>query len=244
MLEFDEYDVTSCRLCGRYVFPLSGWTEYLHSYRLMRAVWLPQRPHFEGPLHFSCLRAADFRNAFREEFGEIALTSGQELVVQADDEVHTLRRPGFGFIRKVFHGERCVIHRSAHSDTWIVLEHDGPWYFLNPVQLSAIAEGAPARSEASGDRTILPEQCADIARSASLPDLLERAGVLDLYEEALRTGDVEYEVFDYYPPKRILEYSVENVLPIPQEAYDFLREYARTYEPIDFDKLEENEEYL
>jgi len=240
----DAAEIISCQFCGRYVFPFPGWGTYLQPYRFMRAVWEPEHRFFCGSLHFQCLREFEHRQAFRQEFGEIALTWGGEFSVEVHGEVHRMQRAGMGFINKIFHGERCVIHRNAHSDTWLVLEHDGPWYDLDAAQLEAIAEGRPLRSGDWAYKTVVPAECDRMALHASLPELLDQAGVLDLYEEALRTGDVEYEVFDYYPPKRILEYSVENVLPIPQEAYDFLREYARTYEPIDFDKLEENEEYL
>jgi len=241
MPEFDEYDVISCRLCGRFVFPLPGWAEYIQPYHLMCAVWEPQHRFFDGPLHFDCLRSAGFRREFVEEFSEIALTHGQEIAVEVAGEVHVMQRSGLSFTQQVYRGQQCAVHRNSRADTWLVLEHDGPWYVLDSADLRAISEGKPVRSGKYADRTVIPEACEEIARHASLPELLDRAGVTDVYEGALLGADIAYEVHGFHPPKRILQFLVDNVLPIPQEAYDFLRDYARTYEPIDYDRLEEGE---
>jgi hypothetical protein len=75
---------------------------------------------------------------------------------------------------------------------------------------------------------------------ATLVELLDSLGVTDRYP-GLAAGEPEYEFWKYFAPKRVLEYSVIATPPLPTEAAEFLRGYARDYQPIDFDALERDE---
>ncbi|MEV6317395.1 hypothetical protein [Streptomyces sp. NPDC051776] len=230
-------ELTSCLFCGQFVLQIPGWTSSIPSYRLMRAAWEPQHRFVEGSLHFSCLRRSDVRHEFRSEFHSIATGHGREITFESAGQEHTLEQPGLGYTKSLFTGTQCEIYRSEVTDSWLVLEQAGPWFLLDANQLKEIGEGRPARSGGDVERIALPKDPGPELASASLSELLEYLRLDAVHKGLEDEAEAEYEFWDYYAPKRILEYSLETSLPLPREAVEFLKDYLHRYEPINFDEL-------
>ncbi|MFD5321109.1 hypothetical protein [Streptomyces sp. NPDC127098] len=229
-------DVTSCRICGKFVLQVPGWTTYVQSYWLLRADWSAESGFFHGALHFSCLPGWEHEEAFRRELVEILIGRGRPITVEAEDGEHVLEQPGLYYSELVHQDGEWSIHRNTSTDRWLVLSRRGPWYFLDARQLGALAQGLPARADEGGERVRLPEGLDADAESATLAELLEALAIPDRYPGLLEHGSPDYRVWGYFPKKRGLEYSVAVDLPLPRSAAEFLAGYAREYEPIRFDE--------
>ncbi|MFD0305368.1 hypothetical protein [Streptomyces sp. NPDC127119] len=233
-------EYASCVFCGEFVLHIPGWASDVPSYRLMRATWREEHAFLVGSLHFSCLRASAVRSEFAAEFAGIATGHGREITFQAAGGAQTLVQPGLGYVEEIFRGDECAVHRSDTRDSWLVLEHAGPWYVLDRPQMEAIAQGKPPRLDPGVERIVLPgEPMAGLA-DATLAELLDSLGVTGRYP-GLAAGEPEYEFWKYFAPKRVLEYAVIATPPLPAEAAAFLRDYAPGYRPIDYDALEGDE---
>ncbi|WP_413757562.1 hypothetical protein [Streptomyces sp. MMBL 11-3] len=221
----DEY--ASCVFCGEFVLHIPGWADSVPPYRLMRATWQEEHAFVVGSLHFSCLRASPVRSEFAAEFARIATGHGREITyrVAGGTRTHTLVQPGLGYVEQVFRGETCAVHRSDTRDSWLVQEHDGPWYVLDRPQLEDVAQGRRPRLDPGAERIVLPrDPVADLA-GVTLDELLDGLGVTDRYP-GLAAGEPEYEFWKYFAPKRVLEYAVTAAPPLPAEAVAFLRGHA------------------
>ncbi|GAA3862478.1 hypothetical protein [Streptomyces sedi] len=222
----------SCQICGDFTLQIDGWSDLIPNYTLLHAEWQEDETFFDGMLHFSCLSGWEHRDAFLTEFRQIETGYGRVLSFEIEGTIHQVKQPGFHYNQQIHQGRDCDIFRHTSTDTWLVLTHQGPWYRLGAAQLDALANGRAARFPGGGHRTKLPPGIsnAEVARM-DLPELLERLGTTEHYP-GLQDGSPEYEVWNYDDTHRILEYSVAVDLPLPEEAVEFLADYARTYEPI------------
>ena len=231
----DDDDTTSCRICRELVLQIPGWTVYIPSYWLLRAGWDADREFFEGPLHLSCLEQWEHREAFQRETAGILTGRGCTLTFAGTD--FTMNQPGFCFSELLYQDADCAIYRNTATDRWLVLTAQS-WETLGPRELRAIGHGDPVRLDGGVDRVALPEDPGPGIGSATLPELLDLFGSRDRYPGLLENGSPDYQFWDYYPRKRILQYSVEIALTLPASAVEFLGEYAHTYAPLSFDGLD------
>ncbi|GAB2914906.1 hypothetical protein [Streptomyces mayteni] len=233
-----EEGVTSCRICGRFVLQIPGWTTYVQSYWLLRAAWRTEPRFFHGALHFSCLGEWEHKASFGEELADILTGRGRSITVEAEGAQHTLEQPGLYYSELIHRDQDCVIYRNTSTDRWLVLDRRGPWFFLDAEQLRALAQELPARAEGDGERVRIPEERDAVGEAEALPELLDSLGVLDRYPGLLEHGAPDYQFWGYHPKKRVLEFSVAVNLPLPVSATKFLAGYARDYEPLDFGEAE------
>ncbi|WP_405647121.1 hypothetical protein [Streptomyces sp. NBC_00019] len=92
----------------------------------------------------------------------------------------------------------------------MVVKRTGPWFRLGKEDLPALARRGVVRSPAE----VIPYR---------LP--------VDLGSEL---EDVEYEVVDYHPSKRLPEYVAGAPLTLPEEAPSFLADHVKSYVPVTF----------
>lgn len=224
-----------CPFCGRYVFPVPGWTATIAVYHAFPVAWESGQEHFFGSLHFSFLRESPQRAVFVESFLRFATST------YYSDELGN-PRPGLYFTVPVHTAETFRIFRHGVSDELLVVENDGPWFFLPATSFPGLRRGELPRGGGGVGSVVLPESGSvekegQGMRRWPLEELLTRVGVRDLYEDVLAIGRPAYEFFDFYPPKRILDYSVTALEPLSREARDYLAEYVGDYVPFELPDL-------
>ncbi|CAL9474534.1 hypothetical protein [Streptomyces sp. Tu 3180] len=227
-------DINECQICGTPAPPLAGQCDGVAGYRLIHDPWAAAPSFLDGNLHFSCLEASAKSTRFFEEFTRM-VQAGHEEVPSLDASPPPLTRMGLGMV-PIFSGAECSVFQSGASDRWMVVKRTGPWFRLQHEDLLRMRRSEIPRSPAEVITYRLPMDVGDELAQYSLPELITALGVEDKYAPADELASVDYEFVDYYAPKRILEYVARAVLPIPDEAYSFLAEYAGTYTPIRFDE--------
>jgi hypothetical protein len=225
-------DLSACQVCGRYVFPIDGWTTTIPVYRNMIAPWKNPLELFSGDLHDSCLRSWHHREQFRDAYEHLLRDGTVEYDITANGQARHVEQMGLHFSEQVFTGKTCRIFRSSRRDEWAVLDYDGPCYFISRNLLKAIGNGAQPRKEGGVGPTRLPSVPDDDISTWSLPQVLDFLGVIGRYEDALEHGNLKYDFYSFHAPTRVLEYAVDATLPIDDETLQFLRQYAHTYTPI------------
>ncbi|MEK8171534.1 hypothetical protein NKH77_25270 [Streptomyces sp. M19] len=111
------------------------------SYRLVRAPWRSGE-FIDGFLHFVCLREHGERGEFIQDFVSMATSHDEKIETRVNGEIHSLDRVGLGCTREIFSGESCRVMKSEVSDSWLVLEDEGPWFGVGRRQIEDLARGA------------------------------------------------------------------------------------------------------
>jgi hypothetical protein len=228
--------INDCLFCGRYVLQVPGWTTQVMAYRMLRSPWDADNAFMgDGSFHFSCLRTFAHRAEFRAD-ALLMLTSGDhDIDVAVGGEVVTSRRPGMAFTEQVFSGEAGDLFRHVNSDSWVFLEKEGPWHFLEAKDLLELAEKDTLRMSSGGERALLPRRAEGHIEQWSFTTLLDFLQVRDLYQGVLDRLGPEYTFLNYgeLAPKFLLEYTVKCTQPLPEELVRFIATY--TYRPRSLD---------
>ncbi|WP_234362838.1 hypothetical protein [Streptomyces formicae] len=137
---------------------------------------------------------------------------------------------------EIFSGAECSVFQSGIADHWMVVSRTGAWVRLRLDDLADISRGVVPRSPAGAFPYRLPADPHGKVDEYTFTELLAFMGVADRYPSLNDMMDIEYEFIDYYPPKRLLEYSVRAPLHIPAEASAFLARHAESYTPVSFEE--------
>ncbi len=230
-------DINECQICGSPAPLIPGQCDGIAGYRLIRDPWSSVPAFLDGNLHFSCLESSNERSVFFHEFTRM-VQSGHQEVPSLDGSLPPLTRMGLA-MTEIFSGSECCIYQSGVSDRWMVVKRTGPWFRLRKEDLPDLTRGDIPRSPAEVLPYRLPVDLGSSINTYDLHGLLTALGVEDRYAPADELQNVEYEFVDYYPQKRVLEYSVRASLAIPEEARFFLAEYAKNYVPVRFEDEED-----
>lgn len=222
-------NVNECQICGAPAPLITGQSDGVAGYRLLRDPWAPKPSFLDGNLHFSCLSESDRNGLFFDEFTRM-LRAGHEEIESLDGSLPPLTRMGLG-MTEIFSGTECCVFQSGVADRWMVVKRNGPWFRLRLDDITELARGADLRSSSDVVPYRLPVDLGSDVRELSLASLLSVLGVADRYEPDV----VEYEAVDYYPPKLLLEYVARAPLRLPREAVAFLTEYVQDYTPVSYD---------
>lgn len=213
-----------CFMCGRYVLQVPGWTARVMAYRMLRSPWDADAAFLgDTALHFSCLRTFVHRDEFRADLVEMLTSADHDIEVLSEGHAVTARRPGMAFTERVFAGSSGEVFRHVNTDSWVFVEKDGPWHFLEAKDLKELAVSGTLRLSSGGEPALPPARPEGRVNDWPFATLLDFLRVRDLYQEVLDTLDPEYSVIAYteLPLRFLLEYLIACTQPLPEELARF-----------------------
>lgn len=221
----------ACAFCGRFVLDMDGWTQFLTVSRGLELA-APDGSagtRLSGHLHHSCLRASPQRTLFREAFLQLATTSGHDPLTG---------RQGWQYEVPLHEGPESSVYFAERTGQFLVVEHAGPWYVMTRAERDTLRDTGELLGRSGVWTGVLPQAVDNGPRpvqSRPLPELLDGLGVLDLYEEALRPGALRYSPYEYFPDRRILNYSLSVPVPLPADARAFLADDRQDFPSVRYE---------
>lgn len=214
-----------CLVCGRTTLMVPGRTAYFPVHMWFAAWWEDPVRILDGTVHFTCVRSATYRDAFRDEVVDI-LTKGRHSITlppRDTPEPVTIERdvspyaPG-----PVFSGADCQVFTSPDGKRFLVVEHSGPFHTLGPKEARAVAAGNPAYHTYFGMDVKLEQSLVEASeeKQPSFAHLVEWLGISDCYPDAEAVELTEYR---YNPDRRRLRYGTKAAWPIPDEAAEAIK---------------------
>jgi hypothetical protein len=221
-----------CRICGRLVLPVTGWTTEIPAERNLVVNWRTGPAEFAGRLHHACLRSWEHRAAYRDALETLLRCGDITLSYEVGGRRRQARQRGFHYPDEIFAGGTCQILQSDRSDSWMVLSEDGTLHCVSYPLLQRIAAGKPAQVAATVERSRLNVVPTGTVEADTWPVLLDHLDLTDRYAGTLDAGTT-YSYVGFDPIDTTLEYAIATTLPLPAEAVSFLRDYADEYLPVD-----------
>ncbi|MYV98529.1 hypothetical protein [Streptomyces sp. SID3343] len=217
----------SCAICDRQLFPVPMWVGMVPPLWNVLATWKSAPSFFSGELHFSCLRTWPHRRNLRAELIDVLTTESHSIAITVPDidDPYIVHRRSFGFEHMMHDGQTCQIFGAAHTRALLVIENDGPWFFLSDSQRTAVENGDEWQSEPVVEEVFLREPIAGDISGMNFGQVVDAAGVGDFYGGPDGWRSIDYEFLAFDVEKRILTYSVATGTGLPQEAAHIIGEW-------------------